>query len=102
MKIIALTGHPEAQHAAHLQLVALLQDRGMDKDVLVISNCVYRMEAHAAQDSGGELWHCGTGTPDPLLASSVDRTLPATCFDDMGPHVVNSLAEFVAKTRVAA
>ncbi len=102
MKVIALTGHPLAQEAAHLQLAALLTQRGMDGEVLVIAGTRHRLEAHAAHDSGGEVWQCGAGEPDPLLVSSIDRTLPATTFEAMGPHVVTCLAEFVAKTRIGA
>lgn len=100
MKTIALTGHPMAQQAAHLQLTALLQDRGMDADVKVLVGLTERAEAHGIHDAGGEVWFCGTGVPSPVLASSIDRMLPACSFDDMRIHVITCLAEFVAKTRV--
>lgn len=86
MNAIALTGHPGAQQAVELQLLALINGRVLDRPILVRAGVTQSAEAHSIHVEGGEIWHCGTSGPLPALVGLIDRSLNA----------------FQAKTRIAA
>ncbi|MCW5648378.1 MAG: hypothetical protein KIS62_01395 [Ramlibacter sp.] len=98
MNIIALTGHPVAQEAAHLQLQSLIAQRGLG--IRVLSGVTSADEATAVYAEGGELWQCGSDEPRPELVNHIDRTLPADNFDTMALHVAGALAGLLAKASI--
>lgn len=101
MKTIVLTGHLVAQEAAELQVQILIEEGDLHTELQVRAVGASHIDAHDIHDAGGEIWHCGPGEPRSNLVGLVDRTLPATTFDDMRSHVVTCLAEFIAKTHIA-
>lgn len=83
--VIALTGHPVAQEAAHLQLQALIAERKVP--LRVLSGLTSAEEATAIMVEGGQVWHCGTDPARDELAALIDRELPANTFEAMGDAV---------------
>lgn len=94
--LIALTGHPVAQEAAHLQLQALIAQR--QAPVRVLAGLTKAEEACAVIAEGGEVWQCGTDPAREELEALVDRTLPANTFDAMALHVAGAFAAAMAGT----
>jgi hypothetical protein len=85
MKIIALTGHPMAQQAAELQLLALARNRG--PEIHVQAGVASAAEARAVHASQGEVWHCGDDKPRLELSADIDRHVAGSNFGDVARAV---------------